>query len=100
MTLRGDRGVVLDQFKSLVSEVILGADYHGIHAFCIFTMKIPFFVMVIIKLKQEVETWGLSVCLHAVKPPLFLIFENISTKAPKEACPLHMMLCNIKRINE
>ena len=40
----GVRGVVLDQFKSLVLEVIFGADYHGIHAFCIFSMKIPFVV--------------------------------------------------------
>ena len=54
-------------------------------------MKIPFFGMEMVKLKQEVETWGCHVCLHAVKPPLFLIFENISTKAPEEACPLHMI---------
>ena len=80
MTLRGVRGVVLDQFKRLVLEVIFGGDYHGIHAFCIFSMKIPFLGMEMIKLKQEVETWGCHVCLHAVKPPLFLILRIFEQK--------------------
>ena len=58
MTLSGVRGVVLHQFKSLVLEVTFGANYHGIHAFCIFSMKIPFFGYGNGKLKRGSRNMG------------------------------------------
>ena len=74
MTLRVVRGVVLDQFKRLVLAIFYGADYHGIHAFCIFSMKIPFLGMEMVKLKQEVEIWGLPCLFTCCKAPIIFNF--------------------------
>ena len=44
-----------------------------------------------VKLKQEVETWGLPCLFTCCETPIISNFENISRKAPKEVCPLHMI---------
>ena len=42
--------------------------------------KISLLGMEMVKLKQEIESWGHNVCLYSVNP-FFFNFENISTKA-------------------
>ena len=56
--------IVLDQAESWVLWVIFATNYHGIHAFCIFSTKIPFLGMEMIKLKQEVEPWGIAMFVY------------------------------------
>ena len=46
---------VLDQAESGILGMIFGADNHGVHAFCMSSMKIPLLGMEMVKLKQEVE---------------------------------------------
>ena len=70
MTLRG-WDVILDQVESWVLEVIFGADYHGIHVFCIFSPKISLLVMMV-KLKQKVDAWGLPCLFTFCEMPIFL----------------------------
>ena len=69
------------QTESWVLEIIFGTDYQ--HAFYIFSMKIPLLGMEMVKIKQEVEPWGLPCLLTFCEIPFFflLIFENISAKA-------------------
>ena len=64
-------GIVLDQAESWVLRLISGIDYHGLHVFCIFSMKIPLLGMEMVKLNQEEEPWSCHVCFHSVKS-LFL----------------------------
>ena len=49
---------MLDQAECWILVVIFGADYHGIHTFCIFSTNSPLLGMEIVKLKQEVELWA------------------------------------------
>ena len=99
MTLRGLRGrvgcCVGSGWKS-GSRGKFGADYHyGINAFCIFSMKIPLLGIKMVKLKEEVEPWGLSGLFTFCEIPIFLVFENISTKANGRRVDMYHLNVNI-----
>ena len=74
--------------------VIFGTDYHGMHAFCIFSINNTFW-MGMVKLKQEEEPWGHHVCVHCVTSLFFLIFVNISAKANSRRVDIYHMHVNM-----
>ena len=86
---------MLDQAKSWVIGVIFGTDYPGLHAFCIYLMKIPLLGIEMVKLKQEVEPWDHHACLHSVKSLIFLIIKNILTKATSRRADIYHINVNM-----
>ena len=66
-----------DQPESLVLWIIFGTSYHGIHAFCILSMKIPHFGIEMVKLIQEVEPWGPPCLFKFCEIPIFFKFLRI-----------------------